>query len=88
MKRQIDFLKNSWTLRIVLIITAFYIGISLISGEKVSISEIIITFSFSCISFGVLEKSQVKGIKKRTTTAHNKNGEICGETSVLCFLET
>ncbi|AGC76962.1 hypothetical protein LX97_03331 [Nonlabens dokdonensis] len=44
MKEIILFLKNSWTLRVVLIVMAIYFAIQIIVGESVSLSEIPIMF--------------------------------------------
>ncbi len=44
MNSLIDFFKNSWTLRTVLILTAIYVGSSYLFGNGMNIFEIIITF--------------------------------------------
>ncbi|MGK0448821.1 MAG: hypothetical protein ACJA2M_002622 [Polaribacter sp.] len=44
MKKIINFLKNSWTLKTVLLFTFLYLGVSMLFGKQITISEIIITF--------------------------------------------
>jgi hypothetical protein len=43
----IRFLRNSWPLKPVLIAAGLYLGVSLLSGEQVTFSEIVITFLIS-----------------------------------------
>jgi ABC-type multidrug transport system fused ATPase/permease subunit len=55
MKSIFRFTSNSWTMRIVAILTILYIGVSLLFEEELSVSSVVIfilTFTYFVYSFG------------------------------------